>query len=321
MNKWHRLACIAACAVCGAAIAQPYPAKPVRVIVAYPAGGSVDVVARLVGQKFSESTGRSFVVENRSGAGGNIGTDFVAKSPADGYTLLMGSAAALASNPTIYAKMPFDSARDFAPISLIVIQPNILVVHPTIPAKTVREFIVLAKSRPAILNYGSSGLGSSQHMAAELFSHYAGVKMIHVPYKGGAPALIDLVGGQIDLMFETIPTAMPYAKSGKLRALGITTAQRSQAFPELPTIREAGVGQYEYRGWIGLLAPAGTPAEIVSRLNAEVVRAINQGGLAAQFRDMAFDVVAGTPDQFAQFIRDEIELHRKIVKASGMRPD
>ena len=321
MNKWQRLAFIAACAVCGAAIAQPYPAKPVRVIVAYPAGGSVDVVARLAGQKFSESTGRSFVVENRAGAGGNIGTDFVAKSPADGYTLLMGSAAALASNPAIYAKMPFDSARDFAPISLIVIQPNILVVHPTIPAKTVREFIVLAKSRPAILNYGSSGLGSSQHMAAELFSHYAGAKMIHVPYKGGAPALIDLVGGQIDLMFETIPTAMPYAKSGKLRALGITTAQRSQAFPELPTIREAGVGQYEYRGWIGLLAPAGTPAEIVSRLNAEVVRAINQGGLAAQFRDMAFDVVAGTPDQFAQFIRDEIELHRKIVKASGMRPD
>jgi tripartite-type tricarboxylate transporter receptor subunit TctC len=314
---------VVACAwvACAPVPAQPYPSKPVRLVVAYPAGGSVDVVARLAGQKFSESTGRSFVVENRSGAGGNIGTDFVAKAPADGYTLLMGSAAALASNPAVYAQLPFDPVRDFAPISLIVIQPNILVVHPAIPVKTLKEFIALAKSRPAVLNYGSSGTGSSQHMAAELFSYYAGVKLVHVPYKGGAPALIDLVGGQIDLMFETIPTAMPYAKSGKLRALGITTATRSLAYPEMPTIRESGLRDYEYRGWIGLLAPARTAPDIVARMNAEVVRSVNAGGLAPQFRDMAFEVVAGTPAQFGQFIKDEIALHQKIVKVSGVKAE
>ncbi len=316
---WRSIAAACALIACTASLGQPYPAKVVRIIVAYPAGGSVDVVARLIGQKFTENTGRSFVVENRSGAGGNIGTDYGAKAPADGYTLLMGSAAALASNPALYPKLPFDTVRDFSPISLIVIQPNVLVVHPTIPVKTGREFIAFAKNRPAMLNYGTSGLGSSQHMAAELFSYYAGVKLIHVPYKGGAPALIDLVGGQIDLMFETIPTAMPYAKNGKLRALGITTAQRTQAFPELPTLRESGLDQYEYRGWIGLLAPAGTPQDIIARLNSEVVRAVNPGGLGTQLRDMAFDVLAGTPEQFGQFIKDEIALHQKIVNVSGVK--
>ena len=313
----------AACAVttCAPALAQPYPAKPVRMIVAYPAGGSVDVVARLATQKFTESMGRSFVVENRSGAGGNVGTDYAPKAPADGYTLLMGSAAALASNPALFAKLPFDPVRDFAPVSLIVIQPNILVVHPAIPVRSVREFVALAKSRPAILNYGSSGIGSSQHMAAELFANSAGVKLTHVPYKGGAPALIDLVGGQIDLMFETMPTALPYAKSGKLRALAITTATRAKVYAELPTLRESGLKDYEYRGWIGLLAPAGTPQDIVTRLNTEIVRAVNAGGLAAQFRDMAFDVVAGTPAEFGQFIKDEIALHQKIVRLAGIKPE
>jgi len=279
------------------------------------------VVARLATQKLTESMGRSFVVENRAGAGGNVGTDYAAKAPADGYTLLMGSAAALASNPALFVKLPFDPVRDFAPVSLIVIQPNILVVHPAIPVRSVREFVALARSRPAILNYGSSGIGSSQHMAAELFANSAGVKLTHVPYKGGAPALIDLVGGQIDLMFETMPTALPYAKSGKLRALAITTATRAKVYPELPTLRESGLNDYEYRGWIGLLAPAGTPPEIVTRLHAEVVRAVNAGGLAAQFRDMAFDVVAGTPAEFGQFIKDEIALHRKIVSVAGIKPE
>jgi tripartite-type tricarboxylate transporter receptor subunit TctC len=185
----------------------------------------------------------------------------------------------------------------------------------------VREFIALAKSRPSVLNYGSSGIGNSQHMAAELFNYYAGVKLVHVPYKGGAPALIDLVGGQIDLMFETMPTAMPYARNGKLRALGVTIAQRSQAYPDIPTIREGGLAQYEYRGWIGLLAPAGTPQDILASLNSEAVRAVNAGGLGAQFKDMAFEVVAGPPAQFGQFIKGEIALHQKIVKVSGIQPE
>jgi tripartite-type tricarboxylate transporter receptor subunit TctC len=318
--KWRAVA--AACALaCPAAYAQPYPAKPVRIVIGYPAGGTVDIVARLIGQKFSESMGRTFIIDNKPGAGGNIGTDYAAKAPADGYTLLMASAAALASNPAIYAKLPFDPVRDFSPISLLVIQPNVLVVHPALPVKTVREFIALAKSRPSVLNYGSSGIGNSQHMAAELFNYYAGVKLVHVPYKGGAPALIDLVGGQIDLMFETMPTAMPYARNGKLRALGVTIAQRSQAYPDIPTIREAGLAQYEYRGWIGLLAPAGTPQDILARLNSEAVRAVNAGGLGAQFKDMAFEVVAGSPAQFGQFIKDEIALNQKIVRVSGIQPE
>ncbi len=319
--KWRAIA--AACAVfgCMVAFAQPYPAKPVRIVVGYPAGGTVDIVARMLGQKFTESMGRTFIIDNKPGAGGNIGTDYAAKSPADGYTLLVASAAALASNAAIYAKLPFDPVRDFAPVSLLVIQPNVLVVHPAMQVKTVREFIALAKSRPSVLNYGSSGIGNSQHMAAELFNYYAGVKLVHVPYKGGAAALVDLVGGQIDLMFETMPTAMPYARSGKLRALGVTTAQRSQAYPDVPTIREGGLAQYEYRGWIGFLAPTGTPPDILARLNSEAVRAVNAGGLAAQFKDMAFEVVAGSPAQFGQFIKDEIALNQKIVKVSGIQPE
>ena len=307
-------------ATCSAlAAAQSYPAKPVRIIVAYPAGGSVDIVARTVGQRLSETMGRTFVVENRSGASGNISTDYVAKAAPDGYTLLMASAAAMAANPALYAKLPFDPVKDFAPITLIVVQPNIFVVHPTVPAKSVQEFVALAKARPQTLNYGSSGVGGSQHMAAELFVSMTGVKINHVPYKGGAPALTDLVGGQIDLMFETIPTAIPYVKSGRLRALAVTTAQRSEVFPDLPTMQQAGLPNYEYRGWIGLTSPAGTPPEIVAKLNAEVVRAVHQGGLGERYKEMAFQVVAGTPEQFAQFVKDEIALNQKIVKVAGVK--
>jgi tripartite-type tricarboxylate transporter receptor subunit TctC len=304
----------------GALSAQTYPAKPVRIVAAYPAGGSVDIVARMVGQRLTETMGRTFLIDNRSGASGSIGTDYVAKSPPDGYTLLMGSPAALVSTPAIYSKLPFNPLSDFAPITLIVIQPNVLVVHPTIPVRSVSQFIELAKRQPGALNYGSSGLGSSQHMAAELFRYYTKVSITHVPYKGGAPALTDLVGGQIGLMFETIPTAIPHIKAARLRALGVTTRQRSDVFPDLPTISESGLRDYEYRGWIGLLAPASTPPEIVSRLHGEVVKAL-ETELTPKFKEMAFIVSGAGAKDFAQFIRTELALHQKIVQASGIKPE
>ncbi len=308
---------LAALLLAGGAQAQSYPVKPVRMVVAYPAGGSIDIVARLVGQKLAEGFGQQFVIENRAGASGNIGTDYVAKAAPDGYTLLMGSAAALASNVNLYAKLPFDPLRDFAPVILIVNQPNVLVLHPSVPAKTVKEFIALARSRPGKLNYGTSGTGSSQHMSGELFIMMTGINMVHVPYKGGAPALNDLVGGQVDLMFETVPTAMQFVHAGRLRALAVTSLRRSSMMPDVPTVEEAGLPGYELRGWIGLLAPAGTPKEIVARLHGEALKAIG-GDVRKRLTELGLDVAGGTPEQFMAFMREDIAKYAKLVKASGM---
>jgi tripartite-type tricarboxylate transporter receptor subunit TctC len=304
----------------GNALAQTYPTKPVRMVVPFPAGGTVDIVARMMGQRLTESLGRTFLIDNRAGASGNIGTDFVAKSPPDGYTLLMSSAAPLAANPAFYPKLPFQPLKDFAPITLIVIQPNILVVNPAVPARTVKEFIALAKAKPGALNYGSSGVGNSQHMAAELFRYYTHVNITHVPYKGGAPALTDLVGGQIDLLFEPIPGTIPYVRSGRVRALAVTTKERSETFPDVPAIREAGLPDYEYRGWIGLVAPAGTPPQIVKTLHAEITKGLG-GGLASKLKEFAFVVSGGGPQEFAPFMKKELELHQKIVKAADIKAE
>lgn len=302
------------------ASAQSWPVKPVRMVVGYPAGGSVDIVARLVGQKLGETFGQQFVVENRSGAAGNIGTEFVARAAPDGYTLLMASSPALASNIHLYAKLPFDPVKDFAPIILIVNQPNVLVLHPSVPAASVREFIALAKARPGALTFGSSGVGASQHMAAEMFMAMTGVNMVHVPYKGGAPALIDLVGGQIDVMFETAPTAIPYVKSGKLKGLAVTTMQRSGMLPDVPTLNEAGLKGFEFRGWIGLLAPAAVPKDIVTRLNAEIQKYLTTGDLKGKLTEYGLDVAGGTPEQFAAFMREDSARYGKIVKAARIPP-
>jgi len=303
---------------CGLAAAQAYPAKPVRLVVAYPPGGSVDTVARFVSEKMREAFGQAFVIENRAGASGNIGTDFVAKAPADGYTLLMGSSAALASNVHVYAQLPFDPMRDFVPIVMIANQPNILVVHPSVPARTVGEFIALAKSRPGKLNYASSGLGTSNHMAAEMFIMRTGIQIVQVPYKGGAPAVTDLLGGQVELMFETAPTLIQHIKSGKLRGLAVTSMQRSIMLPDMPTMNEAGLPGFDFRGWIGLLAPTGTPDEIVRRLNAAVMAAL-KGDLSKQLIEVGLDVAGGTPEQFRTFLREDIDKYGTLVKASGMK--
>jgi tripartite-type tricarboxylate transporter receptor subunit TctC len=297
--------------------AQNYPIKPVRIVAATTAGGSVDMVARMVGQRLSEAFGQQFLIENRPGASNNIGTDYVAKSAPDGYTLLMASSPALASNIHLYPKLPFDPVKDFVPIILIVNQPNVLVLNPRVPVASVKEFVALVRSRPGKLTFASSGMATSQHIAAELFMLMTGVNMVHIPYKGGAPALIDTVGGQVDLMFETAPTAIPFVKSGKLKALGVTTLKRSGMLPDVPTLNEAGVKGYEFRGWIGLVAPAATPKDVTAKLHAEVQNAIN-GDLRKRLIELGLDVAGGTAEQFAAFIREDSARYEKIIKKAGI---
>jgi tripartite-type tricarboxylate transporter receptor subunit TctC len=304
--------------VANGAHAQTYPAKPVRMVVGYAPGGSVDIVARLVAQKLTEALGQQFVVENRSGASGNIGTEYVVKSAPDGYTLLMGSSPALAANTHLFAKMPFDPAKDLAPIILIANQPNVLVVHPSSSATNVKELIALAQSRPAGLTFGTSGLGASQHIAAELFMMMTGVKMVHVPYKGGAPALSDLLGGHVDLMFEVLPTTIQHIREGRLRALAVTTRQRM--LPAVPTMIEAGLTGYEFRGWIGLAAPAAVPKELIAKLNAEVQKALGTGDLKAKLVDYGLDIAGGTPAEFGAFMREDSANYARIAKAAGIQP-
>ena len=297
-----------------------YPAKTVRIVAAYAPGGSVDIVARLVAQRLTEALGQQFIVENRAGASGNIGTDSVAKSAPDGYTLLMASSPALAANIHLFSALPFDPVKDFAPIILIGNQPNVLVVHPSVPASNVKEFIALAKSLPGKLTYATSGVGSSQHIAAELFMMMTSTSMVHVPYKGGAPALIDVVGGQVDLMFETAPSAMQYVKNGRVKSLGVTTLQRNGMLPDVPTLSEAGLSGYEFRGWIGLVAPAAVPRDIVTRLNNEVQKMLGSADLGGKLVAMGLDVAGGRPEQFAAFIREDSARYAKIVKAAKIPP-
>jgi tripartite-type tricarboxylate transporter receptor subunit TctC len=312
------LAAATALFISGNALAEGYPTKPVHIVVPSAAGGTIDAVARMVGQRLTETLGRPFVVDNRPGASGNIGADFVAKSPPDGYTLLMSSTAALAASPAVYPNLPYQPLRDFSPIILIAIQPSVLVVNPNVPVRTVAELIALAKAKPGAINYGSAGVGNSQHLAAELFSFYTKVNMTHVPYKGGSLAMTDLIGGTVDIMFEPIPNAIAHIRSGRLRALAVTTRERSAFFPDVPTIREAGLPDYEYLGWLGLVAPAGTPPEIVNLLYREIVKVL-ESGLAAKLREQAYVVSGIGPEEFTLFIKKEIELHQKIVKVAGIK--
>ena len=317
-NTLIRLLCLAAAMlVASPAFAQGWPSRPVRVVAAYPAGGSIDIVARLVSQRLGESLGQPFIVENKAGAAGNIGTDFVAKAAPDGYTLLMGSAAAISSAPNVYAKLPYDPLKDLLPIVLVANQPNALIVRPGLAANNVREFIALARANPGKLNYGSSGVGASQHMTAELFAMMTGVQITHVPYKGGAPAMADLMSGQIDFMFDPVPTSIQVVRSGKVRALAVTSLRRSEVMPDLPSMAEAGLDGFDLRGWIGLLAPANTSRDLVQRLNGEVLKML-AADLRGKLLELGLDVAGGTPEQFAAFIREDIAKYGRIVKASGM---
>jgi len=309
-----------------AAIAPPaaadiYPAKPIRFVVAFPPGGGTDIIARSIAQKLSGRLAQTVVVDNRPGAGGNIGTDIVAKSAPDGYTLLMGSAGPLAINASLFASMPFDPLRDLAPVTLAASTPNVLVVHPSLKAATVKELIALAKAHPGEINFASSGHGTPAHLAGELFNSMAGVKLVHVPYKGAAPALADLLGGQVQIMFSTMPPALPHVKDGKLRALAVTSLKRSPAMPGLPTVDEAALPGFEANTWHGVVLPAGAPGAIVARLNREIVAILHLPDVVERLSAQGAEPVGSTPEEFAAYIRSETVKWAKVVRESGAKAE
>jgi tripartite-type tricarboxylate transporter receptor subunit TctC len=316
------LAAALAAGAAGHAQAQrsEYPAKPVRVVVGFPAGGPSDILARLVAQKLGDATGQQFVVDNRGGASGMIGAELVARAPADGYTLLVVPATH-AVNPSLYRKIAFDTVRDFTPVSLVAEGPFILVVHPSLPVRSVQELVALARRRPNELNYASAGVGGLPHLAGELFKSTAGVKMNHIPYKGAAPATIDLVAGHVTIMFNNMLSAIPHVRGGRLRALGVTTAKRSSAVPEVPTIMEAGVKGYEVSGWYGVLGPAGLPQDVLGRLNGEINRAMRQPDVVKRLASEGVDAGGSTPEAFGERIRREMAKWAAVVKASGASAD
>ena len=299
---------------------QAYPARAIRVVVAFAPGGIADFSARSVSQKLSESLGVPVVVENRPGAGGITGGEVVAKSPPDGHTLLVTSISHTI-NPSIRKDLPFDAVRDFVPVTLITDAPNFLVVHPSLPAKTVKELAALARARPGQISYASSGTGTSTHLSGELFKSLARIDIVHVPYKGGGPAVIDLVGGHVEMMFSTLPSVLQQVRAGRLRGLAVTGARRFPAAQEFPTMVEAGIAGFEVSGWSGMFAPAGTPREAVGRIAGEVTKILRAPELKERFFAQGAEPVGNTPDEFAAFVRSELAKWRKVVEASGMRAD
>jgi tripartite-type tricarboxylate transporter receptor subunit TctC len=317
---------VVAAALAGVSIAAHaqgvYPNKPIKLIVPFPAGGSVDITSRGLAQKLSESLGQQVVVENRPGAGGNIGMDAVAKSAPDGYTIGMGALSTHAVNPSLYPKMPFDAQKDFAPISLVVVTPNVLIVNPTgVPANDVAGVIDFAKKNPGKVNCASGSNGSAGHLACELFKIATGTQVTHVPYKGGAPAIADLLGGQVQMIFDNMANSAQHVKAGKLKALAVTTPTRSALAPELPTMAQAGVKDFDIYTWWGLFAPAGTPPEIVKRLNVEVQKALAAPDLKEKWLASGAEPSPTTPEAFAAFIAKELPKYAKIVKESGAKVD
>ena len=310
---------IAACALCCPAhgFAQTYPVKTVRIVVPYAAGGNTDFTARAIAERLTPVFKQQVIVENRPGGATNIGSELVAKAAPDGYTLLMGGAAN-AINMSFFRKLPYDTIRDFEPIALCVQGANVLSIHPSVPAKTLRELIALAKAQPGKLNFASSGLGSSNQMAAELLKVMTGINIVHVPYKGNAPALTDTVGGHVEMIFSGVPALVPHIQSGRLRAIAIGSLKRFAALPDVPTFDESGVKGYEATTWFGLLAPAKTPKEIVTRLNVEVDRILKSPDLKERFLNDGLDAMGGSPEVFAKFIRAEIDKYAKVMKAANV---
>jgi tripartite-type tricarboxylate transporter receptor subunit TctC len=299
----------------------PFPSKPIRIVVPFPAGGTTDILARAVAQKLTDTLGQTVVVDNRPGAAGNIGAELVAKSPPDGYTLLMGTVGTHAINASLYAKMPYDHVKDFAPVILVAGVPNVLVVHPSVPANNVQELIAYIKANPGKVNFASSGSGTSIHLAGELFKTMAGLSMTHVPYKGSAPAVTDLIGGQVQLMFDNLPSALPQIKAGKLRALAVTSAQRASALPDVPTVAEAGLPGFDATSWFGLLAPAGTPKDVVAKLNAEVAKWLASTEAREKLAAQGAIAAGQSPEDFTRHIAAETAKWQKVVKESGAKVD
>lgn len=297
-----------------------YPDKPIRMVVGFSAGGTTDVVARIVGKEIGDALGQPVVVENRPGAGSNIATDMAAAAAPDGYTLYMVAVTA-AINQTLYKNVKFNLVNDFAPVALAVRVPNVLVVNPNVPAKSVQELVAYAKANPGKMNFASSGSGTSIHMAGELFKQSAGVDVVHIPYKGSAPAIADLIGGQVDYMFDNMPSAWPHVEGGKLRALAVTTATRSDTAPDLPTMKESGFPSFDVSSWFGVLAPKGTPSDIVDKLNKAIRDALAKPDVRKQLAGLGAVPADTTPAQFADFIKSEVDGWAKVVKASGATVD
>ena len=313
------VACALALAA-GVVSAQEYPAKPVRIVLPFAAGGSSDPVARIIARKLTAALGQPFVVENRPGAGGNLGGELVAKSPPDGYTLLF-AAGSTAVNVSLYTRMPYDPLKDLEPVVHVATLSGILVAHPSVPANTVEELIRLARAKPGSINYASAGSGTVPHLAGEMFRSRAGIEMTHVPYKGSNPALADLIGGQVHLMFANLPGTLQHVKAGKLKVLAVTGSRRSEHLPDVPTIAESGLPGFDAPNWYGIFAPAGTPPAIVSKLNAEVNKALAAPDFVEHMRLEGAEAVGGTPAQFRAFVRGEIERWAPVVKAAGVKVD
>ena len=309
--------------VAGPAFAQaaPWPSKPITYVVPFAAGGTTDILARLIGEKLSKALGQPIIVENRPGAGGNIGSDFVARAAPDGYTILGGTISSHAINVSLYAKMPYDPEKNFAPITLIGSLANVLAVNADSPIRTVQELIAEAKAKPGALTFASSGAGTSQHLAGELFKRLAGVEITHIPYKGSSPALQDLIGGHVSMVFDNVVAVAALIKSGKVRPLGVTSLKRVQAFPDVPTIAESGLSDYEVVSWQGIFAPAGTPPDIVKRLNEEIVKILRMPDVVERMDTLGLEPVGNTPEEFAKFQRAEIAKWAKVVKEAGLKAE
>jgi len=300
------------------AVAQAYPSGPMRIVVPFTPGGGTDILARVLGQKLTESWGQPAVVDNRAGASGTVGTAVVAKAPADGHTLLIVPAG-YAGNPSLYKQLPYDHKRDLAPVSCLASGPLTLVIHPSFPARSIKEFIAIGRARPGEINFGTSGAGTLPHLSAELFSSMSGIKMVHIPYKGAGAAVTDVLAGRVPVYFMNILQSLQLIKAGKLRALGVTTPQRSPIAPEIPAIAEAGLKGYDMTNWYGLLVPAATPREVIVKLSAEVGRILKLPELTARLADDGMTVVASTPEQFAVFLARETEKFTRVIEAAGIK--
>lgn len=312
---------VCALVLAGRAAAQPYPSKPIRFVLGYSPGGASDVVARIVGTRLSDALGQPVVIDNRPAAAGSAAAGMVARTPADGYTLMLAATSTLAVNPSMYKSLPYDSLKDFTYLANFVSMPNLLVVNPNIAVKSVPELIALAKAEDGRLTYASAGIGSSNHFTAELFNYMAKVRMTHIPYKGGGPALVDVAGGQVAVIFATIVSAIPLAKSGRLRPLGVTSANRSPSMPDVPTIAEAGLPGYESTIWYGMVMPAGAPRPIVARLSSEIEKLLKTQDVKDRFQTLGAEIMYLPPERFEQYVRAEIKKWSIVVKETGMRAD
>jgi len=319
MHQWSALSLAILTAMPCFAASQEYPAKPIRLLVPYPAGGSFDIFARVIAQKLSIAFERQIVVDNRGGASGIIAAELVARAAPDGYTLLFGGAGTLSIQPAMSATLPYDAVKDYAPVSMVATAPHILVVHPALPVKNVQDLIALAKAKPGALNYASGGSGGPPHLAAEQFRFMSGTDIVHVPYNGGAQATTATVGGQVQIYFSSMASALPLIKEGRLRGLGVTSAQRTAAAPEFPTIAEAGVPGYELLTWFAVVAPASTPKPVITRLNGEIVKAVENADTRKRFLDLATDPASSTPEALGAFIRSEISKWSKLIKSAGIK--